>query len=230
MNARAEALRHALAPAMPRLRAATARMWAAPEPAPRYVEYLCAMHALVRASVPLMAAAVRRCEEWGPGDPVCPPLARYLHAHSAEERDHDAWILADLAAVGADPGEPLRRVPPPAVAELAGAQYYWLLHHHPVGLLGYIAVLEDEPGPVGLPDLLAARTGLPAAGFRTLRAHVAEDPGHRGALDAVLDGLPLTPGHEAAVTVSALHAVSAATRLFTWLAGLRPAERNAHAR
>lgn len=230
MTPRSARLRAATAAGTAELRAATARMWGAAEPAFRYREYLCAMHALVRASVPLMAAAARRCAELGDGDPVAGPLAAYLREHSVEERDHDAWLLADLAAAGGDPQEPLRRVPPAAVAELAGAQYYWLLHHHPVGLLGYIAVLEEEPGAPELPDLLAARTGLPAAGFRTLRAHVAEDPAHRAALDAVLDGLPLTPAHDALVAASALHTVSAATRLFTWLAGLRPAERNAHAR
>lgn len=230
MTTRAQTLRATLLPVMPSLRAATARMWGAPEPAFRYREYLCAMHALVRASVPLMNTAVRRCRELMSEDPAARPLAAYLRAHSVEEQDHDAWILEDLAAVGADPGEPLRRVPPVVVAELAGAQYYWLLHHHPVGLLGYIAVLEEAPGAPGLPELLATHTGLPPAGFRTLRAHVAQDPGHRAALDAVLDGLPLTPGHEELVAASALHTVSAAVRLFTWLAGLRPAERSAHGR
>ena len=30
-------------------------------------------------------------------------------------------------------------MPSPAVAALVGSQYYWLLHHHPVALLGFVA-------------------------------------------------------------------------------------------
>lgn len=229
MTSRSDALRTRTALALPALRRATARVWEGPEPARRYGEYLCMMHAVVRASVPLMERAAVRCAALGAADPVAGPLAEYLREHAAEERDHDAWLLGDLAAIGWDPAEPLRRIPPPAVAELVGAQYYWMLHHHPVGLLGYVAVLEEQPGAPELPERLERRTGLPPAGFRTLRAHVALDPGHRAGLDRVLDRLPLAPGHEALVALSALHTVSAATRLFTWLADRRLIGVNAHA-
>jgi hypothetical protein len=180
------------------------------------------MHAVVRASVPLLTAAGRRCADLGPADPVAEPLRAYLARHAVEERAHDAWLLADLRAIGWDPAEPLRRIPPPVVAEMVGAQYYWLLHHHPVGLLGYVAVLEQRPGPPELPDRLARLTGLPPRGFRTLRAHVALDPRHRAELDTLLDRLPLTAEHEALIALSALHTVSAATRLFAWLADRWP--------
>lgn len=229
MTGRAAALRVRTGVAMPALLRATRRVWRGDRPAERYAEYLCLMHAVVRASVPLMTAAAARCDGLAGQDPVAGPLAAYLREHCVEERDHDAWLLADLAAIGRDPAEPVRRVPPPVVAELVGAQYYWLLHHHPVGLLGYIAVLEEQPGPPELPDRLAARTGLPPEGFRTLRAHVAEDPAHRARLDEVLDALPLAPDHEALVALSALHTVSAATRLFAWLADRRPMGVDAHA-
>lgn len=229
MTGRSGALRVKTAVALPALRRATARVWEAPELPRRYGEYLCVMHAVVRASVPLMEQAAARCAALGAADPVARPLADYLREHVREERDHDAWLLGDLAAIGWDPAEPLHRVPPPAVAELVGAQYYWMLHHHPVGLLGYVAVLEEQPGTPELPEHLERRTGLPPAGFRTLRAHVALDPGHRAALDAVLDRLPLSAGHEELVALSALHTVSAATRLFTWLADRRPIGVNSHA-
>ena len=229
MTGHAAALRVKTRAALPALGWATARVWRGPQPAVRYGEYLCLMHAIVRASVPLLEQAGGRCAELGPADPVARPLARYLAEHAAEERDHDAWLLADLRAIGWDPDEPLRRVPPPVVAELVGAQYYWLLHHHPVALLGYVAVLEEQPGAPALPDALERLTGLPPAGFRTLRAHVAEDPEHRARLDLVLDELPLTPDHEALVALSALHTVAAATRLFTWLADRRLIGVTAHA-
>jgi hypothetical protein len=221
VTGRAAALRVKTRAALPALGRATARVWREPGPAERYAEYLFLMHAVVRASVPLMQQARSRCAELAPADPIAAPLAAYLAEHSLEERDHDTWLLADLRAVGRDPDDALRRVPPPVVAELVGAQYYWLLHHHPVALLGYVAVLEEQPGAPELPDALERLTGLPPAGFRTLREHVAEDPEHRARLDLVLDALPLTPEHEALVALSALHTVAAATRLFTWLADRR---------
>ncbi|MHA6757813.1 iron-containing redox enzyme family protein [Streptacidiphilus sp. PAMC 29251] len=237
MTGHAAALRVRTEAGLPLLLRATGRVWQGlaqdPDPAGRYGEYLCLMHAIVRSGVPLMDLAVARCATLGAADPearaLTEPLAAYLDAHTAEERDHDLWLLEDLRAIGWDRDEPLRRIPPPVVADLVGAQYYWLLHHHPVGLLGYIAVLEEQPGPPGLPDRLARLTGLPSAGFGTLRAHVDADPDHRTALDRVLDGLPLAPEHTALVGLSALHTISAATRLFEWLADRRPVGVNAHA-
>ena len=56
----------------------------------------------------------------------------------------------------------IARPPAPAVAALVGAQYYWVLHHHPVALLGYIGLLEGYPP--GRPrygsNELRARTGV----------------------------------------------------------------------
>jgi hypothetical protein len=206
--------------AAPALRAATAALWRQ-EPSglrPRYVGYLYAMHALVRASVPLMERAARRCAELAPHDPVATPLARYLERHADEERGHDAWLLDDLAAAGGDPAAALDRLPSPVVADLAGSQYYWIEHHHPVALLGYIRVLEANAPAPWLADRLAARTGLPAAAFRTVREHAALDTGHLADLDELLDSLPLTAAQQVAVGVSALRTADGVARLFTQLA------------
>ncbi|MFE0465109.1 iron-containing redox enzyme family protein [Kitasatospora sp. NPDC058965] len=209
------ALRAKLALLDPGLRAATAALWRPDGLRERYPAYLRTMHALVRASVPLMERAARRCAELGPGDPVAGPLRRYLLAHAEEERGHDDWLLADLAAAGGGPpGGP----PAPAVAELAGAQYYWIEHHHPVALLGYVAALEGHAPAPWLADRLAARTGLPAAAFRTVRAHAALDTGHLADLDDLLDRLALDRAQQAAVGLSALTATDRLTRLFRQLA------------
>ncbi|MFF4342866.1 iron-containing redox enzyme family protein [Kitasatospora sp. NPDC001540] len=217
---RSAALRVKLDLAAPVLDAATAALWEPSGRARRYVAYLYAMHALVRASVPLMERAARRCAELAPGDPVAGPLGRYLERHIEEERGHDEWLLADLAAAGADPAAARDGLGAPVVAGLAGAQYYWIEHHHPVALLGYIRVLEGHAPAPRLADRLAARTGLPAAAFRTVRDHADLDSGHLAALDALLDDLPLTPGQEAAVAVSALHTTDGVTRLFLQLAAI----------
>lgn len=146
--------------------------------------------------------------------PASRHLAEYYVRHAEEERDHDAWLLDDLAAAGAGPAA----VPHPVVVELAGAQYYRIEHEHPATLLGYIAVLEgNAPGP-RLADRLTEVTGLPGRAFRTLREHAELDGGHLDDLHRVLDALAPTPAQQTAVSVSALHTANLLTRLFLDLA------------
>ncbi|WP_308119015.1 iron-containing redox enzyme family protein [Streptomyces sp. JJ38] len=202
----------------PALHAATGRLWHGPGLARRYPEYLRLMHGVVRASVPLMSRAAERCSALGP-DPVAAPLARYLAAHIEEERGHDDWLLGDLAALGADPAAAAARPPHPAVAALAGAQYYWIEHHHPVTLLGYIAVLEGNAPSAQLADHVIEATGAPDAALRTVRAHAELDGGHTEALYALLDGLDLTGDQADAVVTSGLYTAEALVRLFDTLTG-----------
>ncbi|MGW2520682.1 iron-containing redox enzyme family protein [Streptomyces sp. NPDC001617] len=212
------ALRVKLDLVAPALHSAATALWQPSGLGHRYVEYLYTMHALIRASVPLMEQAARRCAQLAPHDPAADPLGRYLQRHAEEERGHDQWLLADLAAAGADPAAAFDRLPSPIVADLAGAQYYWIEHHHPVALLGYILVLEDNAPAPWLADRLAASTGLPDKAFRTVREHADLDCGHVAALDALLDTLPLTTAHQALVAVSALRTTDGVTRLFSHLA------------
>jgi hypothetical protein len=212
------ALRVKLGLAAPALHAATAALWRPVGLRPRYIEYLYAMHALIRASVPLLERAALRCAELPPGDRLAGPLRQYFEEHAAEERGHDAWLLADLSAAGVDPAAALNRLPAPIVAELAGAQYYWVEHHHPVMLLGYILVLEGNAPAPWLANRLAELTGFPVAAFRTVRDHAELDSEHVAALDGLLDALPLTPAQEAALAVSALRTADGLTRLFRRLA------------
>ncbi|WP_405981929.1 hypothetical protein [Streptomyces sp. NBC_00158] len=206
------ALSTKLMPTTPALRAATALLWRPDGLRQRYPRYLAAMYALVRASVPLLERAAERCSELD--DAQARSLAAYYTRHAEEERGHDAWLLEDLAAAGAGPAA----VPPPAVVELAGAQYYRIEHEHPVVLLGYIAVLEgNAPGP-RLADRLAEATGLPEGAFRTLREHAELDGGHLDDLHRVLDGLAPSPERQTTVSVSALHTANLLTRLFLTLA------------
>lgn len=205
----------------PELRAATAALW---RPGPsdpsrrRYVAYLREMHALIRASVPLMDRAAERCTQLAPHDPVAGPLALYLERHIEQERGHDAWLLDDIAAAGGDPAREASYPHSPIVAELAGAQYYWIEHEHPVALLGYIRVLEGNAPASWLAGRLAARTGLPDAAFRTVREHAELDLGHLTELDQAIDALPLTAEQEALLSISALHTADLIISLFTRLA------------
>ncbi|MFJ5819455.1 iron-containing redox enzyme family protein [Streptomyces sp. NPDC093108] len=219
-----ERLRVKLAFAEPALRASTAALWRPEGLLPRYRAYLCAMHTVIRASVPLMERAAERAESLARrGDPLGAPLAAYLAGHIREEAEHDTWLLEDLTAAGSGPRAALEPVPSPLVASLAGAQYYWIEHHHPVALLGYIAVLEGHAPAAGLAPRLARATGLPAPAFRTVHEHARLDDGHADELYALLDRLPLSRGQETAVAVSALHTTDALTQLFVRLGRTGPA-------
>ena len=204
-----------LALAAPCVDAAAGLLWRPAGLRQRYLRYLAAMYPLVLASVPLLERAARRCADLG--GPSTRQLADYYARHAEEERGHDVWLLDDLAAAGAGAGA-AEAAPPFAVAELAGAQYYRIEHGHPAALLGYMAVLEGNAPAPWLADRLAGATGLPEGAFRTVREHAELDAGHLDDLYRVLDALPLTPGQQAAVSLSALHTANLLTRLFLSLA------------
>ncbi|HEY5835757.1 iron-containing redox enzyme family protein [Streptomyces sp.] len=200
--------------ARPEIAVASSALWRRPVTAGRYVRYLSAMHGVVRASVPLMQRAADQCP---PGR-----LRAYLLAHIGEEAGHDAWLLADLAAAGADPAAIATAPVLPEVAALVGPAYYRVEHEHPVALLGYVAVLEANAPAPWLAARLASETGLPPAAFRTLAAHAELDGGHLRDLLALLDVLPLGPAQQQAAALCALHTADALVRLFLRLADPDP--------
>ena len=188
------------------LDAALDRLWSESDPARAYSRFLVHLHQVIRASVPLMQVARARARERASADAVCAGLADYFAAHIDEERDHDAWALADLDATGVGREAALASFPSAQTAALVGAQYYWIEHHHPVALLGYILVLEDGPSDAdGFLDELRERTRFPEAAFRTMRHHGRLDPGHRADLDRLIDRLPLERVHKDAIGVSLAH-------------------------
>jgi hypothetical protein len=215
------ALRLKLDLAQPAIHAASSSLWR-PTPDPvgsrrRYLAYLYEMYALLRASVPLMERAAWRCAQLS-DDALAVPLGRYLESHAEQERGHDVWLLEDVVAAGGDPTEAAARLPSLIVADLVGAQYYWIEHHHPVTLLGYIRVLEGNAPAPWLATRLAAETGLPDSAFRTLREHAELDAAHLGELDELLDKLPLTSAQQTALAVNALRTADGVSRLFSQLA------------
>jgi hypothetical protein len=206
--------------ALPAFHGQTRRLWSSPDLAARYPDYLVLMHTVIRATVPLMEVALEEASGRADDDPVAAGVAAYLTKHINEERGHDEWLRQDLAALGHDPGDLLSALPRPSTAALVGSQYYWVRHHHPVCLLGHIAVLEGYPPDPRLADLITARTGFPRAGMRTLIRHAALDRRHRDELMAAIDALPLTEEHAVAMGVSALHTVQCMVPVFEDLLAL----------
>jgi hypothetical protein len=196
-------LRTMLELVLPAVFAASDRLCGSDRVRELYPEYLVLSHGIIRASVPLMAAARDRARAL-PGDAVAGMVADYCARHIGEERGHDDWLLEDLASLGVDPEVVRTRPPTPTVAALVGAQYYWIQHVHPVGLLGYVLLLEGWPPTPQTVDELRRRTGFGPAAFRTLLAHADLDPHHGEELDEVLDALPLSAAQRELLGVSAL--------------------------
>jgi hypothetical protein len=163
------------------------------------------MHQIVRASVPLMKLAAAEASRKAGADPVCALLESYLHRHSVEEEDHDLWILQDLATIGIGARDVVSLIPSPQVAALVGAQYYWIHHHHPVALLGYVRLLEGSPPSGTHVDRLQEQSGLPGTLFRTYRLHGELDPNHLRELDSFIDSLPLSDDQGTLIWISASH-------------------------
>ncbi|HET8659775.1 MAG TPA: iron-containing redox enzyme family protein [Micromonosporaceae bacterium] len=178
---------------------AAARMWQAEPARERYRAWLEISHDLLRATAPLLAEAVAECVRRGEGR-----LAAYYAEQLQEEYGHEDWVAQDYAAAGGDPAHLGQRVPAPVAARLAGAQYYWLRHAHPVALAGHIAVLEWHPPRPNLVPTLVRRTGLPRTAFSTLERHIDLDAGHGRRLEQALSGMDLPVQWRRLLTTSAL--------------------------
>jgi hypothetical protein len=195
------------------LDSAAERLWTHPRLREVYPQFLFLNHAVIRTSVPLMQAAATACEKILDSDPVAEGMLAYFRKHIPEETGHDEWVLDDLETLGYRRAEVLKRIPPPSAAALAGAQYYWIRHVHPVAMLGFIAVLEGTPPDVTFFENTADRIGLPRRAFSNLLLHGKLDPQHRDDLDNTLDGLPLTEEHHALMGVSAFQTINLLTRV-----------------
>lgn len=180
------------------------RLFTHPQVADLFPEYLIRSHCIIRSTESLMETAVDRARTVADSDQVAAGMAAYLTKHVEEERDHDDWLLDDLEVLGIDRSTVLARIPSPTVASLAGSQYYWVRHSHPVALLGYLAFMEGSPPSPGLIESLIARTGYPREAFRTLAEHGELDSHHRDELDTVIDSLPLSREHEVLLGLSAM--------------------------
>jgi hypothetical protein len=170
--------------------------------------YLAAGYYVSRSAVPLMETALGRARELA-DDEVASGLAPYLERHILEEmhgEEPGAGALADLAALGIDADGLKTSLPEPKVAALVGAQYYWILEHHPVAVLGFLQLERFHPRR-DTTERLIAITGLPPEGFAQLLLHAELDVAHVEELDRVVDGLPLEPYHEELVGISAMQTV-----------------------
>lgn len=178
-----------------RLRAAEQDLWSHPDIAELYPELLWRQHCMSRASIPLMEAAVATLRGSAEQGTLVDGLIEYLEGLIVGETGHDAWALEDLETMGRDRHSVLARQPPETVAALVGSQYYWIFHHHPVSLLGYIAVMEGDPAPLEAVERIIEQTNLPRDAFRNYLRHALIEPEHNDDMDRILDTLPFGEQH-----------------------------------
>jgi hypothetical protein len=175
-----------------------------------YPRYLTASSYASLAMVPLMETALERSRMLARDDPVAAALADYLLLHIAEEIHGEVAgraALEDLEAVGIDTVALRARPLPEKLAALIGTQYFWILHCHPVAILGFLELEAYHPHAPYV-ELLIEKTGLPRDGFRQLLLHAEVDVAHADELHVLLDSLPLEPYQEDLVALSTLQTMA----------------------
>lgn len=78
-----------------------------------------------------------------------PSLAQYLLGHALEELGHDQWALNDLGVLGVSEADVRKTRPTPACAAMIGYEYYIAGYGNPVGLFGWLYVLEAMGDDLG---------------------------------------------------------------------------------
>jgi hypothetical protein len=206
-----QALRRKIALVSARHSAVSRALWSHHAFAHLYPDLLAVVHAITRASVPLMEAA-REVLGGHPQDSLTSALDEYFCRHIVEEVGHDQWVLDDLMILRGDP-DPLHSASFASVATLVGAQYFWLRHLHPLTLLGYIAVIEGEPVDIPLVQQAGQQHGVPTDSLRAYVRHGHLDVAHSADFDVLLNTLPLTRRQEGWIAQSAFHSVAWVTTI-----------------
>jgi hypothetical protein len=196
-----------------RLVSASNQFWKHPDLADLLPSFLVQLHRVMNSGIALMRTARERALSL-PDDLVASLAATYLQAHIEEEQDHDEWLLQDIETLRIPRDDVLNATPSAAVVSLLGAQYFWMLHIHPVTIFGYLIVLEGYPPLMEQLEEIRLRTGLPATAFRCLKSHADDDPDHIAALNRTLDEMPLTPTQTKFLALSAFHTIDAVASVF----------------
>lgn len=196
-----------------RLFAATHTFWNHPELPDLFPRFLIQTHCLMRSGLTMMAVAIERAHRL-PEDPVARALAGYLDVHLREELGHDQWLLDDIGTLGIEEQEVLGAQPCAASVALVGAQYFWMMHLHPVAIMGYLILMEGYAPLVSQLEDIRVRSGAPESAFRCLRRHAEDDPAHLADLNSTLDRMSLSVDQARAVGMCAFAAIEGLAAMF----------------
>jgi pyrroloquinoline quinone (PQQ) biosynthesis protein C len=122
----------------------------------------------------VMALAASRCAD------THPELGAYLLRHALEEQGHDEWARQDLRALGV--AETAIRAAQPVVSctAMIGYTYYIAGHSNPVGLFGWMYVLEAIGSDFGAEAAALLKQRLPGSNdaVRFISGHGVADETH----------------------------------------------------
>lgn len=112
-------------------------------------------------------------------------LSDYYASHLEEERGEVPVLIEDLRHGGI---KVMSFFPDEIALSVIGTQYYLIKHVHPISLLGYMAVQEADPTPIGTVEALEKLHGVEL--FRFVRMHAERDIEHGKELLEVIDEVP----------------------------------------
>ena len=183
-----------------------------------YVDYLINVHYYARFSPILMAAAAARCTTSNE------PLSLYLLHHADEEMGHERWAYDDLRVLGVD--EETIRAGRPTVScqALVGLTHYVAYHDNPIGLFGWMYVLESVGSDLGpaVGDELRKVFGLTDAGVKFVEGHGINDAGHAADLEEKIAAYVTEAEDAEAVEQVAETVVDLYVRMFREIGGEEP--------
>ena len=122
----------------------------------------------------VMALAASRCAD------THPELGAYLLHHALEEQGHDEWARQDLRALGVPESAIRAAEPVVSCSAMIGYTYYVAGHSNPVGLFGWMYVLEAIGSDFGAEaaSLLKQRLPVSTDAIRFVAAHGVADETH----------------------------------------------------
>ena len=148
-----------------------------------YADYLRNVFAYAEHSAKVIALAASRCMNSHPG------LARYLLHHAEEEQGHDRWALDDLADLGYSQAQVTAVDPVPSCSAMIGFEYFTAGHANPVGLFGWLYVLEAMGDDLGsdVAGKVDEALSLGGKALRFIAGHGVADVEHTADITTQID-------------------------------------------
>jgi pyrroloquinoline quinone (PQQ) biosynthesis protein C len=140
-----------------------------------YVRYLQNVYCYAQHSPVVMALAAARCTD------THPELSAYLLKHAREEMGHDRWAFDDLRDLGVSEEAIRASQPVPSCEAMIAHMYYTAAHANPIGLFGWMYVLEAVGSDLGTAvarQLTMASAGSTAGEHRFVSRHGITDVDH----------------------------------------------------
>ena len=139
-----------------------------------YARYLINAYNYAQYSPKVMAMAAARCMD------THPELATYLLHHANEEQGHYQWALEDLRDLNVSEAEVLAARPVLSCTAMIGYIHYIAAYANPVGLFGWMYVLEAVGNDLGtlVAEQLKKVLSFSSGGLRFIARHGVSDTGH----------------------------------------------------